>query len=93
MTAVNHPLRRQILRIYVEEGLASASAGEIAAATNQPVARVAYHMRTLSHCSLLRPLQSPQEYRVGGRTLRWALDAEGSWLRLLLDLWAQTDLA
>lgn len=92
MTAVNHPLRRRILRIYVDDGPASASAQEIAKATMQPVARVSYHLRTLAHCDLLRLVQAPGEHRAGGRALRWALNTDAAWLRLTLELWAQSDL-
>lgn len=91
MTAVSHPLRRQILRAYLEEGLASASAADIARLTDQPVARVGYHMRTLAQCKLLRLVALPREHWAGGRERRWVLDAEGDWVQLLLDIWAQTE--
>jgi DNA-binding transcriptional ArsR family regulator len=91
MTALNHPLRRRILRIYIESALPSASAQEIARATGQPVARASYHLRTLAQCNILRPVEVPRESGAGGRSPRWVLEAEPEWLRLVLDLWGQAD--
>jgi hypothetical protein len=93
INAVSHPLRRQLLRVYIDEGLPSASATEMAAATNQPVARVSYHLRTLAHCQLLRPVPAPGENGAGGRSPRWALDVEAHWLGLMLDFWSQSGFA
>jgi DNA-binding transcriptional ArsR family regulator len=91
--AVNHPLRRQILRVYVDRSLESASAAELAQLTDQQLAKLAYHLRTLVGCGLLRPVGEGEGNGAGGGAeTRWALDVEGDWLRLMLDLWAQSDL-
>ena len=109
MTAVGHPLRRQILRVYLDESLQCASAGEMARATDEPIARVAYHLKTLAGCDVLRLVHGHdgsgaersddsdgEGAEDGGREVlphAWALDVEGGWLRLMLDFWAQSDLA
>lgn len=91
--AVNHPLRRQILRAYLERSLTSASAAELAEVTDQRPATVAYHLRTLVGCQLLRPVAEGDGDGGGAAHFRWALDVETDWLRLVLDLWTQSDPA
>jgi len=92
MDAVSHPLRRRILRLYVDEAPQSASATELAKATQQPLARISYHLRILAQCGLVRLVQAPGENGAGGRSPHWTLDTEAHWLRLMLDFWAHSDL-
>jgi DNA-binding transcriptional ArsR family regulator len=90
ITAVSHPLRRRILRAYLDEALQCASASEVARSTNAQVARVAYHLKTLARCEILRPVQREVE-RGAEPDCGWVLGVEAEWLRLVLDLWAQSD--
>jgi predicted transcriptional regulator len=92
MTAIGHPLRRQILRVFLEQPAQPLSASEMARATKQPLARVSYHLRTLAACGLLQPQQAQRENGAGGRSPSWSLEVEGDWLRLMLELWAQSGL-
>ena len=93
MTAVNHPLRRRILRIFVDEEIEVASASQLARTTKEGVAKVDYHLKTLSRCAMLRPVPQLETAERGGPSLGWALDVDERWLRLMLDAWAQSDLA
>lgn len=91
-TAVSHPLRRQILRVYLERSPRPASALELARATDQQLARVTYHLRTLVDCGFLRAVDGWEANGAGAEHHRWVLDVESDWLLLMLDLWAQSDL-
>lgn len=85
MTAVKHPLRRQILRAYLDGSFASASADQLAAEMDQEVGRVAYHLKTLSRCDLLSPVEGSErlgsDHRYG-----FSPEVEPEWLRLVLEL-------
>lgn len=92
ISAVGHPLRRQILAAYLDGSLAGASARELAKALDQRVAQVAYHLKTLAQSEILRPVQGrdgkePHEAHYG-----WALDVEEDWLRLIMEIWGEADL-
>jgi DNA-binding transcriptional ArsR family regulator len=97
ISAVSHPLRRRILRIYLDESLPQASLGELARVTEEPVARVAYHLKTLAGCGLLRLVhgRDGEDGEGDGEDppYSWALDVEPDWLGIVLDFWAQSDLA
>jgi DNA-binding transcriptional ArsR family regulator len=91
ISAVGHPLRRRILNAYLDGDLECASARDLAEALNQRVGQVAYHLKTLAKSEILRPVQ-----RRGGREEEahcWALDVEAVWLRLVLEVWTEADLA
>lgn len=87
ISAVRHPLRRRILLAYVEGYVECASASELATAMDQRVGQVAYHLKTLARGEILRPARSGtgQEY------YGWTLGVEAEWLRLVLEVWAESD--
>jgi DNA-binding transcriptional ArsR family regulator len=89
INAVSHPLRRRILFAYVEGAVECASAQELAEAMDQQVARVLYHLQTLARGEILRPVQS------GGVEAHcvWVLGVEAEWLRLVLEVWAESNLS
>jgi DNA-binding transcriptional ArsR family regulator len=93
ITAVNHPLRRRLLRVFVDEARSAASASEMAQATGEPLARVAYHLKTLTGCGILRLVRRSDEDGVEKPFYAWALAVDPQWLRLMLDFWAQSGLA
>jgi DNA-binding transcriptional ArsR family regulator len=78
--ALRHPLRRRILLAYLDGGIQFASAGELAATTDERVGQVDYHLKTLGKYELLRLAPAG-----------WALDVEASWLRLVLELWGESN--
>lgn len=80
--AVSNPTRRRILRLLVEGAGRGASAEELAAALEQPVAQVSYHLKTLAQCEILR---------LNRERCDWSLDVEPDWLGLFLGIWPQSD--
>ena len=64
--AVSHPTRRRILRTYLDGPVECISAGDLAPTVEQQVGHVAYHLKTLARCELLRPVQGGGG-RSGGR--------------------------
>jgi DNA-binding transcriptional ArsR family regulator len=91
-SALSHPLRRRILLAYLDGSLESATASELAAAMDQRVGRVAYHLKTLAKGEILRPVQAGGN---GGGDARygWTLGVEPEWLRLLLEVWAEAEVS
>jgi DNA-binding transcriptional ArsR family regulator len=91
--AVNHPLRRRILFAYLEGSVECASAQELAAATDQRVGQVAYHLKTLAKGDILRPVRQEEESQIAGEGYGWSLGVEAEWLRLVLAIWAEADVS
>ena len=89
ITAVSHPLRRRILRAYLDEALDCASVSELARAMDQEAGKVSYHLKTLAKCELLRPVRSERVNGGEESSYAWALDVEADWLRVVLDFWAE----
>jgi hypothetical protein len=85
ISAVRHPL----LRVYLDDSLERASTSELASAVDQRLGPVAYHLKTLVRCAVLRPVRGDG----GGGIYVWALDVEPDWLRLILDVWAESELS
>jgi DNA-binding transcriptional ArsR family regulator len=90
ITAVCHPLRRRILRVYLDEALDCASAGELAQATDQGVSKVSYHLKTLARCDVLRLVRSEKVREGEEAGYGWALGVEADWLRVVLDFWSES---
>jgi DNA-binding transcriptional ArsR family regulator len=91
ISAVSHPTRRRILHAYLADPSECVSARELAPAMQQGVGQVAYHLKALAHCELLRPVSggSAGQEPVYG----WARDVEADWLRLVLDVWTESELS
>jgi DNA-binding transcriptional ArsR family regulator len=92
ISAVGHPLRRRILSAYLDDPLECTSARELAKALDQRVGQVAYHLKTLAKSEILRPVQR-RERQEAKEDHCWALDIEAEWLRLVLEVWVEADLA
>jgi DNA-binding transcriptional ArsR family regulator len=91
--AVNHPLRRRILFAYLDGSVECASTQELAAATDQQVGQVAYHLKTLARGDILRPVRQGDRLQDSGGGPGWALGIEAEWLRLVLAVWAEADVS
>lgn len=91
--AVNHPLRRRILFAYLDGSVECASTQELAAATDQRVGQVAYHLKTLARGDILRPVGQGDRSQFPGGGNGWALGVEAEWLRLVLAVWAEADVS
>jgi DNA-binding transcriptional ArsR family regulator len=87
ISAVNHPTRRRILRVFVEEPDRCASASELAKAVEEPAARVGYHLKTLAHSGILRLNHVGEPKVAAKRHYGWSLEAEPTWLGLVLEIW------
>lgn len=83
INAVNHPLRRRILFAYLDGSVECASAEEVAGLLGQRISQVAYHLKTLAQGEILRPVQNHG----------WALGVEPEWLRVVLEVWAEAEVA
>jgi hypothetical protein len=83
ISAVNHPLRRRILLAYLDGSFDCASAQEVAAALDQRVGPVAYHLKTLAKGEVLQAVPNRG----------WTLGVEPDWLRVVLEVWAEAEVA
>ena len=88
ITAVNHPMRRRILRAYLDGPLEHASTAELARAMDQEAGKVSYHLKTLARCEVLRPVRDDQAGEED--CYGWALDVEADWLRVVLAFWSES---
>ncbi|HEU5252079.1 MAG TPA: helix-turn-helix domain-containing protein [Solirubrobacterales bacterium] len=86
ISAVNHPLRRRILRAFVDGSVGCASADEVAELLDERVGQVAYHLKTLARGEILRPVE------LGARR-GWDLGVEPEWLRVVLEIWVEAEVA
>jgi DNA-binding transcriptional ArsR family regulator len=89
INAVRHPTRRRILRAYLDRPSECVSARQLAPTMEQAVGQVDYHLKTLARCEILRLVRDDDgdaEHAYG-----WALDVEAEWLRLLLDVWVESE--
>jgi DNA-binding transcriptional ArsR family regulator len=93
ISAVNHPLRRRILCAYLDGSVECASATELAAATDQRVSQVAYHLKRLAKGDILRPVRQEDRSRIADEAYGWALGVEAEWMRLVLAVWAEADVS
>ncbi|MFL5872348.1 MAG: winged helix-turn-helix domain-containing protein [Solirubrobacterales bacterium] len=91
--AVKHPLRRRILFAYLDGSVECPSTQELAAATDQRVGQVAYHLKTLASGDILRPVRQGDRPQDPGGDRGWALGVEAEWLRLVLAVWAEADVS
>lgn len=53
ISALNHPLRRRILRAFLDGEFEAASSTQLAAAIGLPLGNIAYHVKTLAQQGLL----------------------------------------
>lgn len=89
--AVSHPLRRRILRAFVDDTVRCVTTGELASAIEQPVARVGYHVKTLARCELLRFSRDGHRSTAAEDGCSWSLGVEPDWLRVVLDVWTASE--
>lgn len=88
--AVSHPTRRQILHVFVADSESCASAGELAAVLDQPVAKIDYHLRSLAHGDILRLNHGIDRGEHGKPHFGWSLQLDPEWVRAVLDVWADS---
>lgn len=93
MSAVRHPLRRRILRAFLDGSVDCPTAGQLAEMMNQRAGEVAYHLKALAQCDILRPVQNGDRENPSEPHHRWTLDVEADWLRVVLEVWAEADVS
>jgi DNA-binding transcriptional ArsR family regulator len=90
VAALNHPLRRSILRILSEQELASATF--IAKRTDTRLGNVAYHVKVLNELEVLELVRRRQVRGAFEKFYRSArIDGKVDWVRVVLDLTSKTD--
>jgi DNA-binding transcriptional ArsR family regulator len=82
LTALAHPLRRDILREMI--GQEAISPREIAANLDRPLSGVAYHVRVLADCTAINLVSTRQVRGSMQHFYRCALEAP--WARQVLEL-------
>ena len=90
-TALSHPLRRRILRVYLDGGADGTSAGVLARGMGEPIGRVAYHLKVLARCEILGFEPGQGERGAGELRFCWAADVEAEWIGVVLELWDQSE--
>jgi DNA-binding transcriptional ArsR family regulator len=81
IAALRHPLRREILRLLSDGRKASPS--EIAEALELPLSNVAYHVRVLAECGVLKAAGKQQVRGATQHFYRSTLKAE--WAQAMLE--------
>ncbi len=85
IAALNHPLRRRILRVYLDGDFEAASSTQLATVIGLPLGNIAYHVKTLSRLGLL---QLTRRVKVRGAEERFyvvSLDDQAECVRNVLE--------
>lgn len=86
MNAVRHPLRRRIIRAFLSAEVQRPTASELAEVIDQRVGQVAYHLKTLAMCEILRSTRGGDGHEPENPHYGWALGIHSDWLRAMLDV-------
>jgi DNA-binding transcriptional ArsR family regulator len=81
--ALNHPLRRQILRAVEEGGLASATA--LCQRFEIPRSNVSYHVKVLVDLNVLKLVRTRKVRGAKERFYRVVTDGQAEWVRVVLE--------
>jgi DNA-binding transcriptional ArsR family regulator len=81
--ALNHPLRRQILRAVKEGEVASATA--LCQRFEMPLSNVSYHVKVLVDLSVLRLVRTRKVRGARERFYCVASDGQAEWVRVVLE--------
>jgi hypothetical protein len=87
--AATHPLRRKVLRLYIERNLTSASISEIAEILEEETEPTRYHVEVLVEAEILMPLRGSAQ-DVGDET-QLGLQVDDTLLQILLDVLDQAE--
>lgn len=87
LTALRHPLRREILRTMANEK--AISPREVASAIQQPLSNVSYHVRVLADCAAVS-LVGTKAVR-GSMQHFYCIAIEAPWARQMLGLDAERE--
>ncbi len=81
--ALNHPLRRQVLRVVEEGGTASAT--ELCQRFELPLSNVSYHVKVMVDLGVLELVRTRKVRGARERFYRVASDRQASWVRVVLE--------
>ncbi len=93
ISALNHPLRRRILRAYFEDGYEMASSTQLANLIGLPLGNVAYHVKTLAALGLLRLTHRNKVRGAEERFYVLSLDDQTDCVRSVLERCREADEA
>lgn len=85
ITALNHPLRRRILRAFFDDGYEMASSTQLANLIGLPLGNVAYHVKTLSQLGLLHLTRRNKVRGAEERFYVLSLDDQSDCVRSVLE--------
>jgi DNA-binding transcriptional ArsR family regulator len=91
IAALNHPLRRRILRAYLDGDFRTASSTQLAVAMGLPLGNVAYHVKTLSRLGVLRLVRSEKVRGAEERFYAVGLESQADCVRNILNSCRQAD--
>jgi DNA-binding transcriptional ArsR family regulator len=81
--ALNHPLRRQVLRVVKEGGTASAT--ELCQRFELPLSNVSYHVKVLVDLGVLKLVRTRRVRGAKERFYRVASEGQAEWVRVVLE--------
>jgi len=81
--ALNHPLRRQVLRVVKENGTASAT--ELCQRFDLPLSNVSYHVKVLVDLGVLELVRTRKVRGARERFYRVASGGQAEWVRVVLE--------
>lgn len=91
ITALNHPLRRRILRKFEAEQGRVASASQLSRELEMPLGNVAYHLQALARLEALKLVHTRQVRGAKEFFYATALDGRAGWVRVALDASREAD--
>jgi DNA-binding transcriptional ArsR family regulator len=83
IAALNHPIRRTILRAM--DGGETASASDLALSLDKPLSRVSYHVNVLAGLDVLEPVRSRKVRGATEHFFRSTLNGRPAWARAALE--------
>lgn len=81
--ALNHPLRRRILRTFKQEEVASATA--LCQRFEMPLSNVSYHVKVLVELNVLQLVETKTVRGAKERFYRVTRDGQEEWVRVVLE--------
>lgn len=93
IAALNHPLRRRILRAYLDGRFQAASSTLLANDVGMPLGNVAYHVKTLARLDVLQLVRREKVRGAEERFYALSLDEQYKCVRDVLEACRQSDEA
>jgi DNA-binding transcriptional ArsR family regulator len=93
IAALNHPLRRRIMRAYLDGRFQTASATQLAKEMEMPLGNVAYHVKTLARLDVLQLVRREKVRGAEERFYVVGLDDQQACVRDVLEACREADEA